>query len=83
VVKIGKTPVLELDIPPGGLIAEIGDQRQHDVERARALVGGDVGLSYGGRKPDLGRRQKSGGSTASCFDPRQPLVILIDQWRGF
>ena len=42
----------EFDIAPGRLVAQIGDQRRHDVQRAR--VGGDVGLVDRRRKLLLG-----------------------------
>ena len=38
----------ELDIAPRRRVAEIGDQRRHDIWRP--LVDGDLGLLNGGRK---------------------------------
>jgi hypothetical protein len=49
----------EFDIPPGGFVAEICDQRGDDVQRA--LVGGDLGL--------LDRRRKLLVGPVQCAPP--------------
>ena len=33
----------EFDIAPGGLVAEVGDQRRHDIWRSQ--IGSDLGLT--------------------------------------
>jgi hypothetical protein len=54
-VRVADVGGEEFDIAPGGFLAEIGDQRRHDVQRA--LVGRDLGLLDRRRKLVLGVRQ--------------------------
>jgi hypothetical protein len=47
-VRVADVGGKEFDVAPGGFIAEISDQRRHDIRCT--LVGGDLGLLYRCRK---------------------------------
>jgi hypothetical protein len=54
-VRVADVGREEFDVAPAGLVAAIGDDRRHDIERP--LVGGDLGLLDGGRRMGAGRFQ--------------------------
>jgi FAD/FMN-containing dehydrogenase len=62
----------KLDIAPGGLVAEIGDQRRHDVRRT--LVGGNLDRRDG-------RRQLVLGSSGSFKMAPLPWYLRHDKGR--
>jgi hypothetical protein len=54
-VRVADVGGKKFDVAPGAFVAEIGDQRRHDIERA--LVNRDLGLLNRRRKLVVGSAQ--------------------------
>ncbi len=70
----------ELDIAPGGFVAEIGDQRRHDIQRT--LVGGGLRRRDGRRHPVLRFLRLVEIGPPVQASPRFTRSGVIGRWRS-